>query len=71
MAKHGKRIPAWKQLADRTRAHGAKTRLSEQSGIPLNVLSRILNGKRRPTLVTAVKLELATGIPAREFVVVD
>jgi transcriptional regulator with XRE-family HTH domain len=41
--------------------------LAEQVGISEPHLSRILTGKRTPSLPIAVKLEAATGVPARDF----
>lgn len=41
--------------------------LAAQIGVSRPHLSRIRNGKRRPSIDVAAKLEAATGIPAASF----
>lgn len=41
--------------------------LSEQIGVSRPHVTRIRNGKRRPSIDVAAKLEAATGIPAASF----
>jgi transcriptional regulator with XRE-family HTH domain len=54
-------------IARRTKAHGAKTRLSERTGIPLPYLSRILRGLKVPSEAKAAVLAKELGIPADEL----
>jgi DNA-binding phage protein len=46
---------------------GAKARLSRESGIGQDVLSRILERGQDPSLPTAAAIERVTGIPAVWF----